>query len=378
MQFAGSGAGFSKGARHIAEALSQWFPAPEILEPRSVGVDISDASIKWIAFSPGKPGSRRVLSWGHEALEQRIVASGVVYDIPALARALAQMKKQLPHIHCAHAALPEEAAFVFNMKVPSDSSRAQILNMIEFELETRVPIAPAEAVFDFNRIEAAQGTPEMEIGVVVFPRELAQSYAAAFDAAGITLLSLELEARSIARAVSDPSDESIALLVDFGGTRTGFAVIKQGIPIFTSTVDVGGDSITSALEKKLGLTPEEVDTWKNEQGLTPEGETRSAALEAISGITSALGDEVARHYRYWDTRRDDRGARVTPVARVLLVGGSANLKGLVDYISGRVQAAAERPDVWQNVCTFDEYIPPIDRHTSLEYSTAIGLALRSA
>ena len=67
---------------------------------------------------------------------------------------------------------------------------------------------------------------------------------------------------------------------------------------------------------------------------------------------------------------------MTPVARVFLVGGGANLKGLADYIAARVQAECTRPNVWQNVCSFDDHIPPIDRRGSLQYATAIGLALR--
>ena len=67
---------------------------------------------------------------------------------------------------------------------------------------------------------------------------------------------------------------------------------------------------------------------------------------------------------------------MSPVERVVLVGGNANLKGLTDYISGRIQARAERANVWQNVATFDEYIPPIAKQKSLQYATAVGLALR--
>ena len=67
---------------------------------------------------------------------------------------------------------------------------------------------------------------------------------------------------------------------------------------------------------------------------------------------------------------------MTPIARVFLVGGTSNLRGLADYIAARVQAPTVRPDIWQNVCSFDEYIPPIDRPTSLQFATAVGLALR--
>lgn len=358
----------------ITRALARWFPTPQLLFPRSAGIDISDASIKWIVIVPHADG-KRVLSFGSQALAPGIVVEGTIRDESALSDALRQVRIGLGPLSCAHAALPEEAAFVFNMRVPEESEREQILRMIEFELDGRVPISPVDAVYDFNVIKE-HGT-DTEIGVVVFPRDLAASYVRVFEAAGIELLSLEVEARSIARAVSRyEAAEPITLSVDFGLERTGFAVLKNGIPIFTSTVAVGGDPITRALTKALSISEAEAKEFKNEKGLLPKDGTKSAGTEIIAGTVSALADEVAKHYRYWDTRRNDKGERVTPVGRVLLVGGSANIKGLADYIAERVQAPTERPDVWRNVCTFDEYIPPIDRRTSLQFATAIGLALR--
>lgn len=368
----------------FSRSFADWFPVPPVLLPKAAGVDISDASIKWIVLSNGRRRERVVSEWGHETLREGAVISGAVRDVAALTEALRQMKRQLPTISAAHASLPEEAAFVFSMNVPAGSSREHILNAIEFELETRVPIPLQDAVYDFTKIHddasSVSGSFDEEIGVTVFPRALAETYASAFREAGITLLSLEVEARSIARCVSaDPVDESVELLVDFGGTRTGFAVTKKGIPIFTSTVDIGGDAITTTLMKTLSLTPDSVDEWKNEFGIDQVGDKNAAlAREAIAGIVSSLADEVAKHYRYWDTRRDQNGSRVSPVSRIVLVGGSANLRGLSDYIAGHVQAQVERGNVWYNVCDFRSYIPPIDMHESFGYATAIGLALRSS
>ena len=169
--------------------------------------------------------------------------------------ALTELKKSLGSIVRVHAALPEEAAYVFSMDVPHGTSREQTLRMIEFEFEGRVPIPVSAAVYDFDVIEERDEAGNEEIGVTVFPRDLSESYAQAFMRAGFTLLSLEVEASSIGRAVSsgDP-DEPVTLVADFGRARTGFAVLKHSIPIFTSTVEIGGDSITRALEKELSLT----------------------------------------------------------------------------------------------------------------------------
>ncbi|MDO8552535.1 MAG: pilus assembly protein PilM [bacterium] len=359
----------------FAHAFARWFPTPQLLVPRSAGIDISDASIKWLVIVPHKE-SRRVLTWSSLPLEPGVVVEGTIRNEAALTEALAKVKDRLGSVACAHAALPEEAAFVFNMHVPAKSQRDQILQMIEFELEGRVPIPPSEAVYDFSIIaeNEAAGT---EIGVVVFPRDLSESYARVFDAAGIELLSLEIEARSIARAISSSgADEPITLAVDFGLERTGFAVLKHGIPIFTSTVAVGGNPITHALMEKLSISREEAEEFKNREGLLSKNGAKTAGTEIVANTISVLAGEVTKHYRYWDTRRNDKGERVTPVERVSIVGGSANIKGLVDYIAERVQAPTERPNVWQNVCSFEEYIPPIDRKRSLQFATAIGLALR--
>jgi len=375
MKYAPVFSGKSPGAHSLSNLLTRWFPMPQVLLPRAIGVDISDSSIKWLVLE-GNSGKRRIHSYGQEPLEHGIVVDGIVHDIPRLAAALSTVKMHAGGIDCAHAALPEEAAYVFSMHVIEGSSRSQILSMIEFEFEARVPIAPKDAVYDFNVI-SEHGEAGEEIGVVVFPRELAETYVAAFSAAGIRLLSLEIEARSIARAISSGADdEPITLLVDFGRARTGFAVLKRGIPIFTSTVAVGGDAMIHALMEKLGLSEKEAVQFNDDQGLLAEGGQKSPGVEALSGVAASLADEVARHYHYWDTRRNERGERMTPVERVFLVGGSANQKGLCDYISARVQAETIRPDVWQHVASPDDYIPPIDRRTSLQYVTAVGLALR--
>jgi type IV pilus assembly protein PilM len=357
-------------------SIARAFPTPRFLVPPAAGIDVSDTSIKWLALDTD-PRNCRIHSYGDQKLPDGIVIHGLIKDTSAFVSALTELKKRLNGITSVHAALPEEAAYVFSMLVPQGTSREQTLRLIEFEFEGRVPIPPSAAVFDFDVIGNDEENGNEEIGVTVFPRDLCESYAESFTRAGFSLLSLEVEASSIGRAVSTGlPDEPVALVVDFGRARSGFAVLKRGIPIFTSTVEIGGDAITHAVEKGLGLSGAEVETFKNEQGLMAQASGKSAGVEAIIGTASALADEILRHYNYWDTRRNEHGERVTPVGRVVLVGGSSNLCGLADYVAGRVQANVVLGDIWHRMFSFDDYIPPIDSHLSLEYATAAGLALR--
>ena len=362
------------GIRAISHTLGHAFPMPAYLMMPAAGIDISDSSIKWLVLKM-KHTHVEIASFGEIKLEKGIVMNGSVRDVTALAAALTEVKKQLGGIRAAHAGLPEEAAYVFEMHIAEGISRHEAMSLIEFEFEGRIPIPPNAAVYDFDIIQKHDDGVGEDIGVSVFPRELAESYAAAFETAGIRLLSLELEARSIARAVTKEGDETVTLLVDFGRARTGFAVLKRGIPIFTSTVEVGGDAITNSLMGTMSLSEVDAIKFRNEQGLTASGE-KLKGLDAIIPVASALSDEIARHFHYWDTRRNEHGERMTPVSKVVLVGGSTNLQGLGEYIAGRVQAPAIPGDVWVRT-DFGDTVPQIDKRTSLQYATAVGLALRT-
>jgi type IV pilus assembly protein PilM len=354
--------------------LERWFPAPSFLLPRSIGVDISDASVKWMGLEHDPKGGYRVRTFGSRTIPNGVVVGGVIHDGAALATVLKDVRTA-SRSRVAHAALPEEQAYVFSMHVPDGTRRDQVLRLVEFEFEGRVPIPPATATYDFDVIK--EGTPEgTQIGVTVFPRELADQYASAFEAAGFELGSLEIEARSIGRAIDDGSrDESVTLLVDFGLSRTGFAILKCGVPIFTTTVEFGNEAATRRIKEKFSLSDEDIKTIRNDEGLFAAGE-HAGIREEFEKSAIGLAEEIAKYYHFWDTRRDEHGERVTPVGTVTLVGGSANMKGLIDLIASKVQARTQRADIWRHILHTESVLPPIDKRTSLQFGTAAGLSLR--
>jgi len=354
-------------------AFARAFPTPDTLSVRAAGVDISDSSVKWLSLKEA-PTGWEINAFAQVPIESGLVEGGIVRDAERLADALKKLKEQVEDDVYVHAALPEEVAYVFSMHVSSIDDFSQVRNLIEFELEGRVPLTLDNAVFDYDIVER-HSDGNAEIGVTVFPRDVVEGYEKAFHLAGLELVSLEIEARSIARAIVPRSTKGVALIADFGRARTGIAIIKSGVPIFTSTVSVGGDAMTQVIMEKMKVDEEKAEEIKNEFGIAPGKDQKVS--EAVSGTAGALADEITRHYQYWDAKRDEHGERSTPVRQVLLCGGSSNLKGLPEYIAGRVHDRTQRANVWVNVCDFDTYIPPITKNHSLGYATAIGLALRS-
>jgi type IV pilus assembly protein PilM len=355
--------------------ITRWFPTPAYLAPRAIGVDISDTSVKWTGLRRSDSGGFALATYGSLPIPSGVIIGGLIRDVSSLATVLRDVKIQSKATH-AHAALPEEEAYVFSTHVPGNTARTQVQRLIEFEFEGRVPIPPDAAVFDYDVIEE-HTTEGMHVGVTVFPKEQASQYAQAFELAGFSLLSLEIEARSIGRVLDDGDAEtSVTLLVDFGRARTGFAVLKHGVPIFTSTVEFGHDATTRAISNQTHLSDKEIERIRNDEGLFAQGQ-HDALRKEFQKVADGLAEEILKHFRFWDTRRDEHGERVTPVGRVVLVGGSANMKGLVDLVASKVQARTERADIWRHILDVDGGVPPIDKRTSLQFATAAGLALRT-
>ncbi len=351
----------------------RWFPLPESISPRGAGVDISDSSIKWLELAPAAHG-HKVKAFAQASLEGGVVVEGVVHDPQKLGDAIGKLRAEARGGYYVHAALPEETAFVFTMNVVNVHDRIQVLRTIEFELEDHVPLKFEDVSYDYDVVKMHGDDTGAEISVSVFPKSVVEGYVSAFKYAGVRLLSLELEASSVARSIMSSSSREVALAVDFGRARSGIVIFNCGVPIFTSTVAVGGDAMTKVIMDTLKVDERKAENIKNEEGIRRDGDKK--VTEAVLGTASSLADEIVRHYQYWDSRRDEHGNRVTPVSRVLLTGGSSNLKGLDEYIAGRVKAPTIHADVWRNVCSYDVYIPPIDVFYSLGLSTAIGLALR--
>ena len=66
-------------------------------------------------------------------------------------------------------------------------------------------------------------------------------------------MAFEVEPESIARSVVPAGDRGTYMVMDFGRTRTGIFIVSGGAVSFTSTVSVGGYSLTRAIAKELGL-----------------------------------------------------------------------------------------------------------------------------
>ena len=348
---------------------------PSYITLPSIGLDISDTSLKYISFIPGSNNTYELQEWGDISIPSGVLKRGEVADPKQLSAVLAECKAQTG-AEFVRVSLPEERAYLFETEIKRNTPVKEIRSLLEFRLAENVPIAARDVFFDYTILPfSSDADKKMHVAVTAYAKETVQAYYEACMEAGLQPLAFEVEAQAMARSVVPRAQEGATMLIDFGKTRTGVGIVYKNTLLYTSTIDIGGAQLSAALRKQLGDKPEsELTQLKNTQGLV-HGNDSSVVHDALMSTISVIKDEVATHMQYWHLRSSAAPER--RLTSIVLCGGSANLKGLPEYFTESLGITSKRANVWSNTFSLDDYIPPIDQRHSYGYATAIGLALAS-
>lgn len=343
----------------------------------SIGLDVSDTSLKYIEFTPNPHNSemRNLSRWGDIDIPAGVLKRGEVQDQKQFTAVMKEFKAATKSTYV-RVSLPEERAYLFETEIKKGVSFKEIRGLLEFRLEENVPISSRDAFFDYDIIEDDPKEKSLRVAVVAYSRDTIMNYYEACQSAGLMPLSFEVEAQAIARASIAPSDLNTHMIVDFGKTRTGIGIVHKGQLMYTSTIDIGGNELSKVLRRQLGseVGEDELTTIKNTQGLI-KGVDDTRVYDALISTVSVIKDEIMTRVQYWHTRDYHRSQR--RIQSIVLCGGSANLKGLPEYFTETTSIRTRRAEVWKNAFDINKKIPPIDQRYAYGYATAIGLALKN-
>ncbi len=340
----------------------------------SSGVDVSDEAIKFIDLQSTARGVR-VKQYATIEIPKGAIVRGEIKDPAPVIEGLRTLQSEYA-VSFAHASLPQEHAYLFQASLPCDVPPQQIKTSIEFKLKENIPLAPEEVLFDFQSIAlGAEHKREQLYAVSAYPRELIESYIAVFDEAGITLMSLETEGEANTRSVIS-QEPGTYMLVDIGRAGTEVSIVYRGHVLSTASVDVCGQTFTEVVKRFKQVSWQEAEHIKHEHGFVKSNENEEL-FEALLSPVSDLRDAINKQLTYWHMHHGTHEITHYDVEEIIFSGGGSNLKGLVDYFGATMSLPVSSANVWRNVVSLEEYIPPLSRTASLSYATAVGLSLKS-
>lgn len=316
------------------QTLTRWvvraFPAPSYLMMPSTAVDISPNSIK-ILTGHFSPLGCLPQEFDEVFLPEGAIADGGVKDEREVVTALTSLRER-HNLRYVAVSIPEDALYLYTLQVEGALTQDTIMQQIEFTFSEHVPFTASDAVYDFDVVDTYHNSGGL-VSVTAAPRQTIESYEHLLSSAGLVPKTLELEAHAITRSVCCMCSD-VEIVVDVGHNRAAVIVAKRAIPIFTATIDGGGQDEATV----------------------------------ITG--------VKKHFTFWDTRSDEKGRRVERVARVLLCGGGASAK-LAATLRKELGVAVEPARVWQHLFDTDDYIPSIPAEQSKSMATLAGLLLNN-
>ena len=355
--------------RALTRFMRVEFAPPRYLLQPTAGIDISASGIK-VALLTEHSHGLELSGYGEEMLPEGSIVGGEIAEPEKVVEVLRSLARK-HNIKAANITLPEARSYLFESDVPGNRRRDWRV-AVEQHLDELVPLPPADVVFDIAPVlRVGDLTHVAGIGTA---RRVVDMALNVFDESGVQVRAIEGEMFAVPRALLPHGDTETVLIIDIGKTTTKLVIVTRRIPVFATTLDIGGHALTVAVMKYFGVSEEEAKKVKAERGLVP-GEENDEYLTSMLSTVSAIREEIVKRHEYWQGRAAV-GTPHEPITRAILVGGNATVRGLPEYLETALKVPVALGDVFANLAKRDVWLPPLDYTESLAYATATGLALR--
>jgi len=352
-----------------SDLLLKFFPVPKFLQPRAVGLDISDHSIKFLELLKTET-SFKLSRVGEVAVPVGVVDGGELKNPEEFKKILIELRKKW-HFDNVSISLPDDHAYTFHLMLPL-MRKEEIAGSIELQIEEYVPLPATEVVFDFNLVEPGASPNQIEVGVSAISRKIVEDYQAIFASAGFNLLAISTQGSGVAKTLTEKGRKEEIVIVDLGKNHTAIFWVKNGTMVHSATALVGGEAITNNLQKVLKIDFAEAEKIKMDKGLLRSDENKMA-FEAMVPVASAIREEIERRVNFW---LDQEKMSLADLEQIILVGGQALLPGLVEYLGSHFGRPVILGNPWLKIFSDKQKVTELSYNEAMRYCTAIGLALR--
>jgi len=262
--------------------------------------------------------------------------------------------------------------------------KAELPIMTEAELDQSLMIEAEQYIpFDINDVyldsfilgESIDRSDMMDVLLVASKKEMVDDYASAIRNAGLKTMVMDVDVfalETMYEANYPDAPESLIALVDLGASMININIIKEGVPVFTRDISMGGRQLTERIQREFGVSYERAENIKIGADIV------GIDLERVNYIFKMAAETYVQEIRrtldfFLSTMVNES------IEKVFLSGGSARLPGLIGMLEKQTEISVEMINpfnevLWDDKVFDSEYIAYI----APQMAVAIGLALRKA
>lgn len=327
-----------------------------------LGVDIGTSSIKVAQISHS--GKALLDTYGIVNINHQLGGKEDELAITQMAKVLKSLvqKAGVTTDRCV-ISFPNSSVFTSVIQLPKMND-SEMSSAVEFEAKKYVPLALSDVDLSWTPIGAGQPSAEglVKVLLTAVPKQITKNYMRVFSLAGLEPQVGEIEALALIRSLigSVPIN---CVIIDIGARSTGLNIIENGFLRLSRNLNIGGDTITDKIAQALNISVFRAEQFKKEFGVS----NSTFIPDTIKPILNIIKNEVKQLLTIYQSQN-------VKVEKILLVGGGANLPGIVGYFED-LKLTVEVGNPLRSV-GYAENLQPILKRYSLNLPIAIGLALR--
>ena len=238
------------------------------------------------------------------------------------------------------ASVPESQVFTRVITLPQ-MGEAEVASAVQNEAQQDIPIPLTEAVLDYEILGVSETEPnKIDVLLVAVPNALTRKYVQILKNAGLTPLSLETEIIALSRSIVGDSTYPV-MVASIGATTTDLAIFSAGALRFTRSISTGGQALERALAQTFKLEPGQAAEYIRTYGL--EEKLEGKVMGAIKPVFDIIVEELKRAQAFYSSRGKKQ------VNRLVLVGGTANLPGVLVYLAEALGIEVARGNPWETI-----------------------------
>jgi type IV pilus assembly protein PilM len=266
--------------------------------------------------------------------------------------------------------------------------KKELIQAVRWEAKNAIPFSIDEALMDFEVLGeiSDKNIKKLIVAVAAAPKQTVDRLLSLFSKVDIEIAAMIPVSLSLQNLIACSKEEKkeIIAIVEMGASLTELNIYREGQMAFSRKLPVSGGDITKAMtstlmsgQGKVELNVEEAEKIKKECGIPTGEETElvdgkilpSHILSLVRPCVEQLASEIERSFDFY--REESHGGKVS---KIILFGGGANLKGLVEALKNELEVDIEIGDALKRVQVLPKVVTAKDNAGS-RFNLAIGAAL---
>ncbi|NQV16289.1 type IV pilus assembly protein PilM [bacterium] len=348
----------------------------------SIGIDIGRFEIKAVQLNKS-PKGYQLVNYGSEPVydksrdfdPERLSEENI---IQACKQLMAKMKINPKRVKSLTTGMSNQLSSIRQLKMVNTDDEEELSQALQFEARKHIPMDGTDALMDYQILgEDIREMDKLNVLLVASTQRNLNNHLKLLRNMNFRPGIVDSEAIGLANSYvieHGLPEDGANVFLNIGAVSSVLVVWGRQAQFFARDIQIGGLHFTQEIMEKKAMDYKEAEDFKRSPAFTElvdklhGGDAGDFSVSvAEHTIYDNLVDEIRRSLRYYI-----KEANESFFQKILIMGGSAGINGLDEFISNRLNVAAE---VYNPFAQMHHDVAE-DGEIATKYATAVGYAMR--